>query len=112
MAFNGTIHVNQPLTEVSVSFMQELDSFVADKACPVVKVKKESDLYYVYGREHFVNSPGGLDRANGAVAKEVDLSYSTSSYQLMEISGRMLVTDRDKANADQALQRSEEHTSE
>lgn len=104
MAFNGTIHVNAPLTEVSVSFLQELDNFVADKACPLVQVKKESDLYYVYGREHFINSPGGLDRANGAVAKEVDLSYSTSSYQLMEISGRMLITDRDKDNADKELQ--------
>ena len=103
MAFNGTIHVNQPLTEISVSFLQELDSFVADKACPLVQVKKESDSYYIYDRVSFINDDG-MERANGAVAREVDQGYSTSSYQLMEHAGRMLVTDRDLANADAALQ--------
>ena len=103
MAFNGTIHVNQPLSEISVSFLQELDAFVADKACPLVQVKKESDLYYVYDRGSFINDDG-MERANGAVAREIDQGFTTSSYQLMEHSGRMLVTDRDRDNQDVGLQ--------
>ncbi len=49
------VHVNQPLTNISVAFMQSDAGFVARKVFPVVPVAKQSDRYYVVvfeGRAH------------------------------------------------------------
>lgn len=47
------VHVNRPLTNVSVAFMQETEGFVADRAFPVVPVDKQSDRYFLYLRGEF-----------------------------------------------------------
>lgn len=44
------LHVNVPLTNVSVAYMQSADSFIADKVFPKVKVNKQSDLYWKYSK--------------------------------------------------------------
>jgi hypothetical protein len=44
------LHVNVPLTNISVAYMQSADSFIADKVFPKVKVKKQSDLYWKYSK--------------------------------------------------------------
>ena len=44
------LHVNVPLTNVSVAYMQSADSFIADKVFPKVKVEKQSDLYWKYSK--------------------------------------------------------------
>jgi hypothetical protein len=44
----GSVHVNRPLTMISVAYMQDQAEFIADKVFPVVPVDKQSDLYYVY----------------------------------------------------------------
>ena len=43
------VHVNRPLTNVSVAYLQEAAGveFVADKAFPAVPVENKSDLYYL-----------------------------------------------------------------
>ena len=49
------VHVNRPLTNVSVAYLQEAAGveFVADKAFPAVPVENKSDLYYTYARADF-----------------------------------------------------------
>lgn len=49
-------HVNRPLTNISVAFMQEATDFVADQMFAVVPVAKQSDRYFVYDRADFFRS--------------------------------------------------------
>ena len=45
------IHVNRPLTNISVAYIQKATSFVAGQVFPIVPVKKQSDRYFVYLKE-------------------------------------------------------------
>jgi hypothetical protein len=47
------VHVNTPLTNVSIAWMQQDKDFVADKVFPGVPVPKQGDRYYVYDRSFF-----------------------------------------------------------
>ena len=44
------VHVNAPLTNVSIAYMQDQTDFIADKAFPGIPVKKQSDRYYSYDK--------------------------------------------------------------
>jgi hypothetical protein len=50
---NGDVHVNTPLTQISIAYLQDQDQFVAAQVCPVIPVSKQSDRYYVYNRGDF-----------------------------------------------------------
>lgn len=47
------VHVNTPLTNVSIAFVQDEKSFVAADVFPNVPVPHQSDLYYTYTRADF-----------------------------------------------------------
>ena len=49
----GDVHVNTPLTQISIAYLQNQDQFVAAQMCPVIPVSKQSDRYYVYNRGDF-----------------------------------------------------------
>jgi hypothetical protein len=49
----GDVHVNTPLTQISIAYLQNQDQFVAASVCPVIPVSKQSDRYYVYNRGDF-----------------------------------------------------------
>jgi len=47
------VHVNAPLTNISIAFLQSQDSFVASRVFPSIPVMKQSDRYYTYDRGDF-----------------------------------------------------------
>lgn len=47
------VHVDAPLTAISVAYMQAPDAFVADRVFPNVPVQKQSDRYFIYDRGDF-----------------------------------------------------------
>jgi len=47
----GDIHVNQPLTNISIAYIQSAGGFIADKVFPNVPVQKQSDRYFQYLKE-------------------------------------------------------------
>src|ERR1035441_1550579 len=49
----GDVHVNTPLTQVSIAYLQNQTEFVAAQVCPIIPVTKQSDRYYVYNRGDF-----------------------------------------------------------
>ncbi len=61
---NGDVHVNAPLGNISVAYIQQSANFVADKVFPNIPVSKQSDRYYTYDRGYFnrdemdVRAPG------------------------------------------------------
>ena len=53
MPFLNQVHVDRPLTEFSIAYMQEQSNFVADKIFPKIPVKKQSATYFTYDRGDF-----------------------------------------------------------
>lgn len=50
------VHVNRPLTNISIAYIQEQTQFVADKVFPLVPVQKQSDRYFQYLKEDWFRS--------------------------------------------------------
>jgi len=49
----GDVHVNRPLTQISIAYMQDESGFVADRVFPNIGVNKQSDRYFQYDRSDF-----------------------------------------------------------
>jgi len=92
----GQVHVSVPLSNVAVHYQNP--EFVADKIFPVVKVARDADKYYVFGKEELrrVNS----ERALGGPAGTIGWNPTTATYSAEEYALRHLIPDRIKANAD------------
>ncbi len=48
------VHVNQPMTDISVAYMQDADEFIADQIFPRIPVEKKSDKYFTYDRNDWL----------------------------------------------------------
>lgn len=48
------VHVNTPLTNMSVAYIQNQMNFIADRVFPMVPVGKQSDRYFVYNKSDFM----------------------------------------------------------
>jgi len=93
------IHIDVALTNISVGFPN--GEFVGENLAPAVPVRKQSDLYYVHGREGWVLEPGGDVRAPGTEANEIPgLTLSTVPYFAVEHALQIAVTDEERENAD------------
>jgi len=93
------IHINEPLTNLSVAYRP--DGFVARSLFPVLSVKKESDMFFTYGKES-MKIYDGL-RAPGAPSVEIDYSIDTDTYSCDEESYKHVIPGRIKDNADKPL---------
>lgn len=49
----GAVHINAPLTNISVAYVQSQDVFVARKVFPALPVKKQSDYYFTYPKDQW-----------------------------------------------------------
>lgn len=95
----GDIHVDQVLTNISVGYPNE--EFVGHVLAPEVRVRKQSDKYYIHGREGWVLEPGSDVRAPGSVAMEIPgMEVSTDTYFAVEHALSIPVTDEERENAD------------
>lgn len=98
----GNVHIDVVLSNISVGFPN--NGFVGPRLFPTVPVKKQSDKYYVFGREMFGVDPGGDLRAPGTVANEIPgLAVSTDTYFAQEHALQIPVTDEERENADSPL---------
>lgn len=50
------LHVNVPLTTVSIAYLQSASTYIADKVFPKVPVDKQSDLYWKYSKSDWRRS--------------------------------------------------------
>ena len=49
----GDVHVDSPMTNISIAYLQAASLFVADRVFPNIPVQKQSDLYFKYDRGMF-----------------------------------------------------------
>lgn len=93
------VHIDRGLSDFSIAYRNP--SYVADVISPIVNVSKESDRYYIYGKENF-RIPPAL-RRDKAETKEITYSLSSDSYLCEEYGFHELISDRERANSDDAL---------
>lgn len=93
------VHVNAPLTNLSVAYMQDEARFVAGRVFPDVPVSKQSDLYYVYDRGDF-NRDLAKVRAPSTESAGGGYRVSTTPYYAPVYAFHRDIDDQIRANAD------------
>ena len=99
----GDVHVNAPLTNISIAHIQNTNHFIADQMFPNIPVTKQSDRYYVYDRADFnrdemkARAPGTQSAGSG-----YDLD-NTPTYYAPVYAFHKDVHDQIRANSDSVL---------
>ena len=96
------VHVDQPLTNISIAYLQNAANFVAGQVFPNLPVQKQSDLYYVFDRGYF-NRDEAKKRAPGTEAAKVGFDLDTASYFADVWAVKHGIPDQIAANADAVL---------
>lgn len=93
------LHVNVPLTNVSVAYMQDKSTFVADKVFPRVPVQKQSDLYWKYSKSDWRRTDA-QKRAPGTETVGTGWRVDTGQYFAQVWGVHKDIDDQIRANAD------------
>jgi hypothetical protein len=97
------VHVNVPLTNISIAFLQNQDDFIATKVFPNVPVKKQSDRYFVYPKGQWFRSDAqtrGLSQESAGSGYEID---NTPNYYCDVKALHKDIDDQVRANEDTPL---------
>lgn len=93
------LHVNVPLTNVSVAYMQDKANFIADKVFPRVPVNKQSDLFWKYSKSEW-RKTDVQKRAPGTESAGVGWNVDTGNYFAEVYAVHKDIDDQVRANAD------------
>lgn len=97
------VHVNRPLTNVSVAYIQRAQDFIADKVFPIVPVMKQSDRYFVYSKSYWFSTRANKRAPATESAGSGFHVDNTPSYFADVWAVHQDVDDQTRANADQPL---------
>lgn len=96
-------HIDRALTNTSVAYMQDASAFIADKVFPIVKVKRQSDVFYIYNKGDFMRDEAAL-RGSGSESAGGDYGVEASDpYYCRKHAFHKDVTPEERANYDEPL---------
>lgn len=97
------VHVNRPLTNISIAYIQRAEDFIADKVFPIVPVMKQSDRYFQYTKDWWFRA-GAAKRAPGTESAGGGFNIdNTPSYFCDVWAWHDDVDDQTRANADEPV---------
>lgn len=96
------VHVDAILTNLSVAYMQDMDSFVASKVFPTVNVAKQSDKYFTYSQEDFYRDQAKV-RSGGSESAGSGYGLSTATYSSAVWALHKDIDDQVRSNSDAPL---------
>lgn len=96
------VHVNRPLTNMSVAYVQDASAFVSDTVFPNLPVMKQSDLYFKYDRSDFARNQF-RKRAPGTESAGGGWKVSTDTYFAHVWALHKDIDDQIRANTDSPL---------
>jgi len=99
----NSVHVNVPLTNISIAYIQNAQNFIADKVFPNIPVQQQSNRYYVYSKEDFFRIEAqerapGTQSAGGGFKLDNTPTYFCHPYSVHKD-----IDDMIRANADAVL---------
>ena len=95
--------VDRALTNISVSYLQDASAFIADKVFPIVPVKRQSDIFYVYNKGDFMRDEAQL---RGAATESAGGDYGVEAsdpYYCRKHAFHKDVTPEERVNYDEPL---------
>ncbi|CAB4193285.1 hypothetical protein UFOVP1246_72 [uncultured Caudovirales phage] len=99
----GDVHVNVPLTNISVAYVQSASAFVADKVFANIPVQKQSDRYFTYDKRYWQRTEA-TRRAPGAQSAGSGFQInSTPTYFADVWAVHKDVADQVRSNTDRPL---------
>lgn len=98
----NSVHVDQPLTNMSVAFLQNARNFVARRVFSLVPSDKKSNVYYTVDRGDF-NRDGAKKRAPGTESAGGGYRVSTDSFDCEVFAIHDDIPWAIQANADEVL---------
>jgi hypothetical protein len=95
-------HIDRALTNMSVAYLQDASNYIADKVFPIIPVKRQTDLYYIYNTGDFLRDEA---QTRGAIAESAggDYEVSTDTYHCKVHAFHKDVSPQDLANYDEPL---------
>lgn len=76
----SSVHIDQPLTNLTLAYVQDQSNFIADKVFPTVGVAKQSDKYYIYDRAGMNRAGERKPLAPRTEVQRIGMSVSSDSY--------------------------------
>lgn len=103
------LHVNIPLTNVSVAWIPKASDYVCRQIFPKVPVQKQSDLYWVWSKSDWRRTDV-VKRAPGTESAGVGWNYTTDQYYAHVYAIHRDIDDQVRANADSNFKLDSEST--
>ena len=100
----SAVHIDQPLTNLTLAYVQEQSNFIADKVFPTVGVNRQSDKYYIYDRAGMNRGGERKPLAPRTEVKRIGMSVSNDSYYADVFGLGMDFDEQTLANEDAALE--------
>lgn len=98
----STVHVDRPLTNISVGYMTGDRGYIAHRVFPVVPVSKRSDKYFIYPKGEWFRDEA-KKRAPSTESAGGDYTVSTDNYNCDDYAIHKDVDDQMRANYDNPL---------
>lgn len=74
------VHIDQPLSNLTLAYVQSQTNFIADKVFPVVGVQRQSDKYHIYDRANMNRSGDVQKLAPRTEVNRIGMTISNDSY--------------------------------
>lgn len=96
-------HIDRALTNTSVAYMQDASAFIADKVFPIVPVKRQSDVFYIYNKGDFMRDEA---QVRGTASESAGGDYGVEAsdpYYCRKHAFHKDITPEERANYDEPL---------
>ena len=100
----SSVHIDQPLSNLTLAYVQSQTNFIADKVFPVVGVARQSDKYYIYDRANMNRSGDVKKLAPRTEVERIGMAISNDSYFADVYGLGMDFDEQTLANEDAALE--------
>lgn len=100
--YKSQVHVDRPLTNISIAYIQSQMNFIASRVFPVVRVNKQSDSYFVYTKNDWFRDEA-QKRPPATESAGSGYNLSTATYSCDVWAFHKDVDDQTAANSDMPL---------
>ena len=97
------VHVDRPLVNMSVAYIQSQDDFICGKVFPYVPVDKKSDRYFVYTKDDWFRDDAQLRAPNTESAGGGYDLDNTPTYSCLVYAYHKDIDEQEEANSDAPL---------